>query len=132
MRACADSDGEFVGMGWLDKDDLNIKKQDVNLNFNTQDYSLYVIYTDMDTDLIYKDSRRQINFGISINFLEHWIIENSNIFELWNDIRWLESKTYLIYNGDCTRWNLSFSAQNGITEVNQGISFNFNFIIKFL
>ena len=22
MRACADSDGEFVGMGWLDKDDL--------------------------------------------------------------------------------------------------------------
>ena len=116
----------------LDKDDLHLKKQDVNLNFNTQDYSLYVIYTDMDTDLIYKDSRRQINFGISINFLEHWIIENSNIFELWNDIRWLESKAYLIYNGDCTRWNLSFSAQNGITEVNQGISFNFNFIIKFL
>ena len=22
MRACSDSDGEFVGMGWLDKDDL--------------------------------------------------------------------------------------------------------------
>ena len=22
MRACAESDGDFVGMGWLDKDDL--------------------------------------------------------------------------------------------------------------
>ncbi len=115
-----------------DKDNFNMKKNELSLGFNINNLGMYFGYVDMDPNILYPTKQRQINSGIDFTFLKNWKIVASGILDLENDNRFIESRASLIYDGGCTRWELRYTNYNPLSETDRNTSIDFSFTVKFM
>ena len=116
----------------VDKDDFKIKKDELTTNLNFKYFNLYLTYTNIKSSLFNAEKQQQINSGILFNIFDKWKLDLSGIMDLQHNNRLLESRIGLLYDGGCTKWEISYSNSNPLTETEKNTSINFNFIIKFL
>ncbi|MDD2840180.1 MAG: LPS assembly protein LptD [Rickettsiales bacterium] len=115
-----------------DKDNYIFKKNEVNLNFNMNDFGVYLIYLEMDKNALYITDQEQLNTGVYFKFLRRWKASVSGTVDLKNDNRLIENKAALRYSGDCTFWEIDYRTVNPLTQTTQNTTIDFTFGIKFM
>lgn len=116
----------------LDKENLDLKAEELTTNLNFKYINLYLTYTNIRSTIYELEAQKQISSGILLSLYNNWKIELGGIIDLEANNRLLESNMGLIYDGGCTRWEIVYSNSNPLTETDKSTSINFNFVIKFL
>lgn len=116
----------------LDKENLDLKAEELTTNLNFKYINLYLTYTNIRSTIYELEAQKQISSGILLSLYNNWKIELGGIIDLEANNRLLESNMGLIYDGSCTRWEIVYSNSNPLTETDKSTSINFNFVIKFL
>jgi len=114
-----------------DRETYIFKKNEINLNFNMNDFGAYLIYLEMDKNALYTDDQEQLNSGVYFKFLRRWKISLSGTVDLNHDNRLLENKAALRYDGGCTFWEIDYRTINPMTETERNTTIDFTFGIKF-
>jgi hypothetical protein len=116
----------------IDEDKGEFLRNEFNLNFLYNDFNLYFIYVNNSNKFAKEinSSQEQINITMLFNIFDKWQLNLSNIIDLKNSRDIINSRYGLIYNGNCTKWEINYVSHNNVTDGKDNYSVNFNFIIK--